>query len=182
MMGKLITPGASELADLFLEHHFKDFRPDAPFPGAYSLRYWRGSWWTWTGLCFRPLPDCDLESRVASYLKNRPDTEDSVSVSKVRNVLLILKAIALLPHDLDPPAWVWPAVEAATPAPKSLALQNGILGVNALRWSDGAVDSGLDPALVMGEVLRPATPAFFSMAGLPVSFDPASTCPRWVSF
>ncbi|HUT10559.1 MAG TPA: phage/plasmid primase, P4 family [Thermoguttaceae bacterium] len=153
------------LADLYLKSVRKT-----------RLVRWRGQFYTYTGTHFAELSDEALECELYRYLDNlrlKPTKKDGREAepvkltprsSLVREVRLALpsRVGVYLSDATDAPAWLNGRVE---PKPRDLiACQNGLLDLATER-------------------LLPHDPGFFTVNGLPYSFDAQAPQPsRWLQF
>ncbi|HZT77376.1 MAG TPA: phage/plasmid primase, P4 family [Vicinamibacterales bacterium] len=134
-----------------------------------TLRHWRGQWWRWDGR-YRILEEETFRVALGAALKaiidgdrlvDRNGNAYQVTTTRVNNVALALAGIVSVDESRDQPMWL-KAGEDKT----FLAIANGLLDLTAKT----------SPTLI------PASPLWFSPVRLPVRYDPASTCPRWLAF
>lgn len=107
----------------------------AEFPevdGAVTLRFWHGEWYGWTGPCWRPVEEREIQSRVYHWLeKQRTSVNGETKRVKPRRALVNEVATAvqvqvLVPGEVEAPAWIeerpgdWSATEM-------VSVENGLL-------------------------------------------------------
>lgn len=147
---------ASE-AELILESTKQDQLP--------RLQFWRGTFHWWKAGGYRELPRAEIRAKVIQQL-NRSYYKLSASV--VNNVLDQLQAQAILPFDVDPPAWLGSHPENWEPR-EIMSTRSGLVHL---------------PSLVGGrEYLIPPTPKFFTPIALNYAFDAEAPRPSaWLEF
>lgn len=126
-----------------------------------TLRYYRDSFFGYDQTRFRELTDSEIRSRLVKYLD---PFARQISKSAVSNILACLQAETLVDSWREPPVWLGSGKSLTY-----IAMANGLLDVEALLAGKS-------------EVLRPHTPAWFSVVALPFDFDPNSKCPKWMEF
>ena len=150
-----IDPGVE--AKLYLETNRYD--------DVFRLRFWRGTWWTWRGGCYR----CCEQGEVRSALIRHLDADfHSLSAAITTNVMDHLKAHAELQSHDEPPCWIdappgdWPANEVLATSAKLVHL----------------------PSLGNGRAcVASSTPRLFTPAALDFDFNPAAPRPAaWLEF
>jgi P4 family phage/plasmid primase-like protien len=161
------------LARVFLDEH--------QHPDRRRFAFYREQFWTWDDKRWVGQPDAEIRGQLARFCKREldkvfallsalPRDDDKqvrapkVTTGMVTNVMQALSGEVLLPQDTPQPAWLGPEQQ-----PSYLALDNGLLDVDALL--------GHEP-----DVLRPHSPLWFSPVCLPYAFDPDADCPRWRAF
>jgi hypothetical protein len=88
-------------------------------PRGWSLKFWRGQWWAWDGRRYRIVPDLDVRGDVTNEIKaefdrsaqtaaasDKPFVIAKVTSALVSNVLNASRGRALIPADVEQPAWV----------------------------------------------------------------------------
>jgi putative DNA primase/helicase len=133
--------------------------------GLPRLRFWRGGWIYWSAAAYAELPPTEARGAVVKHLDQN---YVGLTATITHNVLDVLKAKAMLPGRVEPPAWLgerpgpWPADEV-------LAAKNGLVHI---------------PSLVAGqEYTIPPTPRYFSTAALDYDFRPDAPRPEtWLKF
>lgn len=149
-----------------------------------TLRYWQGSYWEWTGACYREVPTEEIKARVNALAKAEldranieaqieADDEDGpppakkVSTRLVADTVAALGARTLIESSVTMPAWL--GAEAPFPAEEILAAPNSLVHI---------------PSLVAGKPYQiPPTPQYFSANSLDYDFllDAPGT-PHWLEF
>lgn len=160
------------LARLFLKQH-----PRHP------IRFWREEYWQYTGTHYHRRSVSELKGRLTACIKQEfdrlyleqiaagtatTDDEETPPVRKVSrqlvgNALGSLDSLTLLPGDTKPPAWL---DDRAADRPHCIALQNGILDLDALlaNRTDHMIEH---------------SPEWFSPVCLPYAFNPKADAPTW---
>jgi len=164
-------PGATtdphHLAQRYLDRHARQ-------AGRYTLHFWKGDFWRWTGRCYERLDESEFRATLNQFVRRDFDkyaTTDAkgrrahVTSSRVTNVQRALEGIVLLPSSKDQPFGIG-RMEHVTDL---LALNNGLLDLREFVASGTAT-------------LRAHTPEWFSCAALPFDFDVTAGCPRWEEF
>jgi putative DNA primase/helicase len=138
--------------------------------GVLTTRWWRGSFYLWTGTHWNEAADPAVRARIyhllehARYRKHdKEGTPELVAWAptrrKVGDVLEALQAVVHLSERTDPPAWVEGDDEA-----RLQALRNGLLHLPTRR-------------------LAAHSPRLFNLTSLPYDYDPAAPPPRrWLRF
>jgi putative DNA primase/helicase len=157
--------------------------------GAPTLVQWRDEYHEWDGAAWRPVPDSDLDARLARHCRAvfeadypvrlaAADGEDGGGAAPVlipvttqlkANVRLNLAGLANHPDGGDdPPFWLPGAPAGAPPAAAVIAAPNGLFTLD-----DIAADRG---------PLAPPTPALFTPTALPFPVPPAAPRPAaWLA-
>ena len=136
----------------------------------YRFRHWRGAWMIWQGSHWRETDDRDIKSNVYKRLehaeyevqaRNEVVTRPwAPTKRKVADVMEAMSSVALLPSDIDPPAWL----DGTKINGPIVACQNGLLH------------------LADRELLEP-TPAFFNLVSVPFDYDTDAPEPAgWLKF
>jgi putative DNA primase/helicase len=138
--------------------------------GVLTARWWRGSFYLWTGTHWNEMANPAIRARIyhvlehARYWKLDKDGEPepvpwAPTRRKVGDVLEALQAVVHLSERLDPPAWVEGAGDRHL-----VALQNGLLHLPTRQ-------------------LEEHSPRLFNLTALPYDYDPAAPVPRrWLRF
>jgi putative DNA primase/helicase len=143
----------------------KAFLDTSVTDGVPKLRFWRGSFIVWHNRRYRELPHAEARGHLIQSLNT---TYCRLSRHVTDNVMDQLRAQAMLPGDLEPPAWIgdpprdWPADEV-------LVAKNALVHLPSLLRDE---DCAIDP-----------TPRFFSTMAL--EYDFRSDAPRpdaWLAF
>ena len=129
------------------------------------LRFWRGAWRYFRRAAYAELPPAEVRAGVVRFLDSRFFGLTSQVTSNTSDVL---KANAILPGRIEPPAWIgnkpgpWPADEV-------LAAKNGLVHI---------------PTLVAGgDYTLPPTPRFFTTNALDYDFRADAPEPtNWMKF
>lgn len=139
--------------------------------GAVTLRFWRQSWWRWSGAQWRIEDDLQVSKLVAAMLdvavyldeKQRPQEWGSTR-RRVSDVLACMRETARLPDALAAPFWL-PEHEhpGSIPAARLVACSNGLLDIGT-------------------RVLYAHTPHLFNLAASPYAYDPRAPRPdAWLA-
>lgn len=133
----------------------------------YTLRFWRGDWYSWRDTHWRTMPELELKAKVWNHLtRQRVGTDDKSepwcpTSHKVNDVFMAMKYQVLIPEDSEAPMWI---KGADKPDPtKIIGMSNGLL-----HWPDRTL---LNP-----------TPDLFNLYALPYAYDADANCPRWLQF
>jgi len=145
-----------------------------------AIHYWGKVWLTWKGEKYGVIEDGELRGKLyefchRKFVKNAKaknagrEKKDHVNVKKVSNnlikdVVTAMSGLCYIPSDVEWNTWL-PTREKKP----WVALQNGILDVDALLA--GKTD-----------YMRPLSPDWFSKVILPYDFDPLAKCPKWNAF
>lgn len=141
--------------------HVKTEREGVP-----RLVYWRGTWLYWSKGAYGEVPPSEVRGQVIKHLDLG---YYKIGQSHTSNVLDGLKAIALLPHRIEPPHWIgdgapaWDSLDI-------LACRNGLVHL---------------PTLIAEkpDYMRPATPKLFTTAAVDYDFRPDPPRPdAWLEF
>lgn len=137
--------------------------------GAVTLRFWRQSWWRWSGAQWRIEDDLLVSKLVATMLdsavyldeKSRPQEWGSTA-RRVNDVVTRMREAARLPDALSAPFWL-PEHPGPVPAGRLVACSNGLLDIGT-------------------RVLYAHTPHLFNLAASPYAYDPHAARPdAWLS-
>jgi putative DNA primase/helicase len=144
-------------ADCFLTKTEQDGLP--------RLRFWRGGYYYWSRGAYAEIPPAEARGEVVKYLDKR---FIGLSSNITSNVLDVVKAKAMLPGRIEPPAWI---------------------GEKAAAWSADEVLAGKKwlvhiPSVVAGEPhIIPATPRFFTTNAIDYDFRADASEPKqWLTF
>ena len=124
------------------------------YPG---LVRWQGQFWQWQGGAYVGMTDDAIRTGIYSAID---DIGQTPTRTKVSDTLDALRAVAFTDDTIEPPCWL---STGATLEPGTVAVRNGVLDI------------------VSGE-LSPPSPDLFTLAALPVEFDPDADCPQWRKF
>jgi len=149
--------------------------------GLPTLRYYRGSWYRWDGVCFRALPTSSLESMGIDYLQGETAAALGAhpTMGMLANLLANLKGNALcaLPDTSDVPFWV----DGAPGASEWMAFANATVNLRGaggvLALCDGNRD-GLSESLAPHVIEN--TPALFATYGQAYRWDPDAPADTWL--
>jgi putative DNA primase/helicase len=156
--------------------------------GLDALYYHRQAWYRWDGRAYRLLHEKSVRAELTAAVKDAfdrrniqqlmiweangaegpPPVAQPVTTKVIANVMQALCSLALLPDDLEAPAWLhacpeWDAADV-------LACKNALVHLPSLA-------AGLNPSTIS------PTPLFFSPTALDYGFDPAAMAPvNWFSF
>ena len=170
---RLIDPPSAPLP--VAETIYDDFKKAGT--GLWTLRAWRAGWMIWRTTHWTELDGAQLRShvyRVLSRARYEHVTTKIVEVlpwnpgrHKVANVVDALAALALLPPEIDPPAWIGSLHSAASDddvVPQLISFTNGLLDLETRKLSDH-------------------TPAWFNVVSVPFAYDPNPGKPvAWLEF
>lgn len=143
------------LADLYTED------------GHYTLRFWRGDWYLWTGPCWTLASEKEISAKVWLHLDHQVCRHDDEVVpwcptgGKTIDVYRALLYLVRLPDGEDAPMWVDEG--DVYDAGSIVGMDNGLL-----YWPD--------------RTLIDHTPHLFNTFSLPFAYLPDAGCPRWLRF
>ncbi|MGY4467328.1 putative DNA primase/helicase [Bradyrhizobium sp. LB9.1b] len=137
--------------------------------GLPSVHHYRGTFWRWTGSCYRDADTDSVQAQIWRYLdgakrygKEGETIDFQPNRGEVENVAAAFRAVCNLPGDVEAPAWLGGA--QGEPPQELLPVRNGLLH------------------LPTGRLSRP-TPGFFCMNASDVTFDSRAPEPReWLHF
>src|SRR5687768_13951119 len=97
------------LADVFLK-----WSGGIDQQGRFTLRFWRGDWWTWNGKHYVKRPQNDITGQITQALKEEFELvarltgriRVKVLTNLVNNVLNALRSIVGVDSQIDQPAWL----------------------------------------------------------------------------
>jgi putative DNA primase/helicase len=166
----------------------REYRGKFARDGQETFYYHREEYHRWDGHAYRVVKDKDVKSELTTSVKaafdrhnirelaawqtkgskDNPPTAPKVTTSVLGNALQALAGMALLPWNIESPAWLFEEKEGWS-AGNVLACRNALLHL---------------PSLVAGAEHRIApTPLFFSPNALDYDFDPAAPAPaNWLAF
>jgi putative DNA primase/helicase len=132
--------------------------------GVLTVRWWRGSFYLWTGTHWHEAADAAVRARIYRLLEHarywKPDKEGTPELvtwaptrRKVGDVLEALQAVVHLSERTEPPAWV-----DGDGDDRLLALRNGLLHLPSRR-------------------LEAHSPRLFNLLSLPYDYDPTPPHP-----
>ena len=131
-----------------------------------TLRYWRAGWWVWKTTHWTEVYESLVRSVLyrftenAIYLSADGPQRWSPTRHKITDVADALKAICVLPADVDQPGWLDGAAETGV----IVSVKNGLLDVERRK-------------------LMPHTPNFFNQTSTPFNYVPDAPAPqRWLGF
>jgi putative DNA primase/helicase len=133
------------------------------------LRWWRGSFYTWTGTRWTEVADRTIQAGIYRVLEHAVYEGPKMILLpwdptryKVANVAEALAAIVHITEHTDPPQWLEGAPTAG--ATGLVALANGLLDVRTRK-------------------LQPCSPLYFNLSALPYEYQPDPPAPtRWLRF
>lgn len=161
--------------------------------GLPTIKIWRSVWYRWHDGYYEPLDADEMRCRIVASMKAEFDrinigqlkkfvADDEnpeppkvmpVTVAAVTGVMQALRSLCLLPATIEAPSLIatdeTTNIITAEPAKHLVSLRNGVLDLR--KFLDDADD-----------VVSPHSPRLFTLAALPIDFDPAATCPLWDSF
>lgn len=137
--------------------------------GAVTLRFWRQSWWRWSGAQWRIEDELMVSKLVATmldsavYLDDKDRAQEWGSTRRrVNDVLACMRESAQLPDSLAAPFWL-PEHPGAVPAARLVACSNGLLDIGT-------------------RTLHAHTPHLFNLAASPYAYDPRARRPAaWLA-
>ena len=148
----LTTPTSADLAEWYLAARGE------------AIRFWRGSFYRWTGAHYEELPDSDLAAGVIRFLQGTANRK-SAGTRAAGEILANVKAITFIPSNVEPPILLLP--EGPAPAPRSLVpMAGGNFDVEKYLSGDD-------------EALTPHTPTLFGLHSLPYSYITGAKCPKF---
>jgi putative DNA primase/helicase len=129
------------------------------------LRGHRGEFYQFNGKVFQRLEDKELQADAYTFL--RDVDREQAKKTYVESMMANLYAMCRIPSQVAFPAYL----EGRTWETKVdwIAVQNGVLDVQALIGGENVV-------------LKPHTPAFVATVLLPFAYDAFAECPRWHRF
>ena len=166
---RLLYDDPMRLATEFLQQFYKSTQVQ-------TLRFYRGEWWLYNGLCWRGADPAVLRAEVTDFIaqrhQQRAQTGDN-SVAKpmsskiVTTTLDMIQAKSVLGQEREMFSW--------------LDDPSGRADRNYVAFANGILDI---PAFLAGkpEAFQPPTAKWFSSSVLDYPFDPDAKCPRWVQF
>lgn len=131
------------------------------------LRRYRGDWFRFDELVFRPLSDEELRCDVMKFLRDTAARAKATSFL-LNSILAHIQSICCVPNAVE-----WPARQSEAgwmTQHNCVVMQNGVLNLAVLQSGNS------EP------VLSPHTPALLSRIVLPYAYDPTAPCPRWRHF
>lgn len=151
--------------------------------GGRLLRFWRDEWWAWAGCRYVVLRDADLRADVTQRVKaeldrwarhankreegGKPKAVHAVTRSLISNVMQALQGSVSVSGTFEQPIWL-----GHRPSGRELlAMRNGLIDIAA------AVAAPANVPKVMNH-----SSDWFSPVCLEYAFDPAATCPQWLTF
>jgi len=123
-----------------------------------TLRFYRGSFWSWRDNRWIEVSSDDVRANVAMYLGERYLKVTSRAIS---NVIEFVRALTIIPSNTDMPIWL----DGRTGY--SIAFQNGVAALD-------------DLILGKPDCLRPHSPLWFSEVILSYDYQPEAECPLWL--
>ena len=143
------------------------FHPASPDYTKVTLRRWRGSWWSWDGRKYVPLPDKEITSRTVLHLDGK---YRRINRPHVTNMMMHLSARTEVSGDAPMPCWLesrGPDEPLAAGEPRQyITCENGLVDIEAAVKEHHTA-------------LHRHDPRWFSPVALPYRFDPAAKCPNW---
>ncbi|MCX2164237.1 DNA primase family protein, partial [Corynebacterium auriscanis] len=146
-------------ADLFTHHD-----------GVPTLRFWRGTWWTYTGQHWEEYDMDEVKQKVwhrldkVTYVKGGEDAKgEKTHVEwlptqyKVAGALEPLKMNHLVPSRVETPVWTG---RGDAPGQSLISMGNGLFDITT-------------------RTLHNHTPHWFTTWSLPFDYDPGAQCPTW---
>ncbi len=144
----------------------KDILSEMTVDGACRLLFWRGSFWKWARGAYRELQGSETRAYAVQQLNQ---ICRALKGNVVSDVLDQLRAQALLPFNIDSPAWIGDAKQEQPDPNHLLVARNGIVNL---------------PALIAGdEHFAPPTPRLFTTTALDYDFSASAPAPMtWLAF
>ena len=142
--------------------------------GACRLRFYGGEFYRWDGRCYTSVSKAQFKAEVTRFANEWAVTDAGksnktpfkVTTALVGNLIQALSSLALVPDDVDLPAWLGAGDDSEA---SFISFQNGLLDLKALLEGKPAN-------------LQPATANWFSTITLPYKFDSTAQCPGWKVF
>lgn len=134
--------------------------------GTLTLHRWRGEYWKWTGVVWRPTSDEEIKAHVAKFLNSRGH---SVTNTMTNNVVGCVQAECMLSVDVEYSCWL--SGNGPWPADETLSTASGLIHPPSM------------PCDRRRRVeVQLLTPDFFSPNTLLYEFNARAKCPKWEKF
>lgn len=154
----------AETLDAMIEGR-RYLREKAFHPDGHTLVSQRGVFHAYDGRKYREI--CDDEIRATVWTHLDPSTFQ-IKRPVVGNIMEAIRALTMVPANRERPCWLDRPTGNGKPETKYIAMQNGILDIEALLTGSG-------------QAVLPHSPKWYSTVCLPYPFDPAATCPKWLN-
>jgi putative DNA primase/helicase len=164
-------------------------------PDTWTLGYYHGSWYNWTGAAWRILEDQEVDTELIKFIKSefnrisilaqvagdeKKKIARQVTSAVTNNVTRILRTLAQIASNISQPAWLngkgpWPADEILDGkeqwrADEIMVARNGLIHIPST-MNDGK------------EFVHPPTPNFFCTSALDYDFKIDAPAPKlWHTF
>lgn len=157
------------------------------FPGKYTIRHYLSCWHQWTETGFIEVPDDEFKANLTLFIEQqfqahhekelrnhavsnsgRAPKKLEVISSLVRNVILAITSIVIIPANIVMPCWI-----DQRSKDDFISCENGIVNLTAL-----STDSNCQ----LSEIVTPHTPDFFCLNHLPFPYVPNATLNTWKRF
>lgn len=150
----------NKLALEFLNQYFYSKEDDA-----FTLHFWRGSFYKYGDGYYIKISDSDITSLVTGFLQE--DYMDALSITQhlISNVIINIKGARGIFISEDILANTW--VRGLGREVRTMAFNNGLLATY--------LDSGKSTLVFH-------SPVYFTLTKLPYDYDPMATCPKWETF
>ncbi len=130
--------------------------------GQPTLKFWKGSFYRWSGAAWSEFPDADVRAAVYAFIDRYGIVDFKPTARRVSDVIDALRADANLEARYAPPCWIDDGQHP--PAAEIIGCANGVLHLPT-------------------RTLHPASPLLFNVNASPFDFDPATPPPaRWLEF
>ncbi len=142
--------------------------------GHLTVRHWHGQWYAYTVTGWRDVAETEIQGRVVTYLRERPDLRKHATAHYAASVVLNLRAHDLcgLSESVTRPSWLDTGASAAN----EIAFANGVV-VNVWKYAT-ALAASRDPT----DCMRPVSPEFFSSDFVPFDWNPDGTAERFHAY
>lgn len=130
--------------------------------GHAGLKFWKGSFYRWTGSSWSELPDADARAAAYRFIDKYGITDFRPTARRVSDVMDALKAAANLEARFTPPCWLEEGDHP--PASELVGCANGLLHLPT-------------------RTLHQVSPLLFNLNATPYSFEANAPPPlRWLAF
>jgi P4 family phage/plasmid primase-like protien len=138
--------------------------------GAYTLRAWRGDFYTWREGYYARVSDDEVKRLITHHIQtlndaNMADTQQQIAITsqRINNVMWCLKGRIGIPEQTELNSWPDGRERLIT----TIAVNNGLVMLDS---------RGSSPVMVNH------TPEYFTLTKLPYDYEPAAKCELWESF
>ncbi|MBQ9369120.1 MAG: hypothetical protein IJT83_15160, partial [Victivallales bacterium] len=150
-----------------------------------TLRYWRNSWYAYDGMCYKQMPDSDMENEAMSFLLD-PMVGDAYHVqpssNALRSLLLGLRSTSNcgISSVAEMPMWL----SSGQMATGWHAMSNCLVDIEtaAARHFQAATQNRKVGREEAREFTMPLTPDLLSTFAMEYPYDPEAECPRFLAW